>query len=460
MKITVLFRTSPAVWAAPVALALPLLYYLGPGHPPADNLGYAPEITSYPLRFAYPFAYAVASALAAWVSRGLRQAGMWEMNHARSRYRIAAQALLPVVALAWMMLTLPLVAALSAEGVWPTWDSVSPLVVGMIVCVEHAIIGFTVGRWVPKAIATPLLAVVTWAAVAFTVTVDAPWVRHVSGAFPEQLMFGEAPAWEALWPHVAFTGSIAAALMVGWLPIRRRAVAAATVLALAAAGVTSTYEAVKGYNYTPPLKTYAVTMECGHTGRTAVCMPEQTAGALPQAVEATQGVLADFVAVGVSLRPKTVIDTLPEGRFATPSTASTWRVPLTASTGRDDATFAVAVAATGMNCPSPDPLLRRVVIAWAAHVTGTTRSWERLRATIARALIRGTGGWGEKLITGGDAGPAGGQGTGRLRSAGVGEVEQPLGPPVVLLPERGGPRPGVFRLEVALLLPKLPRSDK
>ncbi|MER7001299.1 hypothetical protein [Streptomyces sp. NPDC000410] len=383
MKITVVFRTSPAVWAAPVALALPLLYYLGPGHPPPGNLAYAPEITSYPLRFAYPFAYAVTSALAAWVSASLRQAGVWDMNNARSRYRVAAQALLPIVALAWTMLALPVLAALTVEGVWPTWDSVSALVVGMIVCVEHAVIGFAVGRWVPKVIAAPVLAVVTWVAVAFTVTVDSPWVRHVSGAFPEQLMFGEAPAWGALWPHVAFTGSFAAALIVGWLPVRRR-VAAVAALALAAAGVSSTYKAVKNYDYTPPLKTYAVTMECQDAGQTAVCMPEQTAGALSQAVKATQGVLSDFAAAGVPLRPETVIDTLPEGRFATPSTASTWRVPLTAATDRDDAAFAVAIAATGMNCPSPDPLLRRVVIAWAAHVTGTTPSWERLRAAIDR----------------------------------------------------------------------------
>lgn len=384
VKITVLFRTSPAVWAAPVAIALPLLYYLGPGHPPADNLGYAPEITSYPLRFAYPFAYAVTSALAAWVSASLRQAGVWETNHARSRYRIAAQALLPVVVLAWTMLALPVLAALRVEGTWPTWDSISPLVVGMIVCVEHAVIGFAVGRWVPKVIAAPVLAVVTWVAVAFTVTVDAPWVRHVSGAFPEQLMFGEAPAWGALWPHIAFTGSFAAALMVAWLPALRGVMAVAAALTIAVAGVLSTYEAVKNYDYNPPLKTYAVTMECRDAGQTAVCMPEQTAGALPQAVKATQGVLSDFAAAGVPLRPKTVIDTLPEGRFATPSTASTWRVPLTAATNRNDVAFAVAVVATGMNCPKPDPLLRRVVIAWAAHVTGTTPSWERLRATIDR----------------------------------------------------------------------------
>lgn len=385
MKLTTLFRSSPALWAAPVAVALPLLYYIGgPGHPPPDAFGFAPEITSYPLRFAYSFAYAVTSALAAWVSGTLRQAGIWHMNHARSRYRIAGQALLPVVALAWLMLILPAMVALAVEGVWPTWDSVSALIVGMIVCVWHAVIGFTVGRWVPKVIATPVLAVVTWVAVAFTVTADAPWVRHVSGAFPEQLMFGEAPAWGALWPHVAFTGSVALAMMVAWVPVRRRALPVAAALAVAAAGVTGTYEGVKDYGYNPPLKTYAVTMECGSTGRTKVCMPEQTATALPQAVAATRKVLAAFGEAGVPTSPKTVVDSMPEGRFYTPSTASTWRVPLTRATDRHDAVFAVTIAATGMTCSQPDPLLRRVVIAWAAHVTGTTQSWERLRKTIDR----------------------------------------------------------------------------
>jgi hypothetical protein len=385
VKLTTLFRSSPALWAAPVAIALPLLYYIGgPGHPPSDAYGFAPEITSYPLHFAYSFAYAVTSALAAWVSGSLRQAGIWQMNHARSRYRIAAQALLPVVMLAWLMLILPPMVALAVEGVWPTWDSISALVVGMIVCVWHAVIGFTVGRWVPKVIAAPVLAVVTWVAVAFTVTVDSPWVRHVSGAFPEQLMFGEAPAWGALWPHVAFTGSVALGLILGWMPVQHRALAVVAALAVSAAGVTGTYEAVKDYSYNPPLKTYAVTMECGRTGRTKVCMPQQTATALPQAVNATRKVLAAFGEAGVPTSPRAVIDSLPEGRFFTPPTASIWRVPLTMATERHDAVFAVTIVATGMNCSRPDPLLRRVVIAWAAHVTGTTQSWERLRKSIDR----------------------------------------------------------------------------
>ena len=385
MKLTTLFRTSAALRAAPFALALPLLYYLGgPGHPPAGGYGYAPEITSYPLRFAYPFAYAVTSALAAWTSGTLRQAGVWDMNHARSRYRIAAQALIPVVVLAWMMLILPPMAALAEAGVWPTWDSVSPLVIGMVVCVEHAVVGFTVGRWVPKVIAAPVLAVVTWVAVAFTVAMDTPWARHVSGAFPEQLMFGEAPAWGALWPHIAFTGSVAAALIVGWAPVRHRAVVWAAALAVAVAGITSTYEAVKDYGYNPPLKTYAVAMKCGHVGQTNICMPEQTAKALPLTVDATHTVLADLDRAGVPRHPETIIDTLPEGRFHTPSTAATWRVALTVAADRNDTAFAVTVAATGMYCPRPDPLLRRVVIAWAAHITGTTQSWQRLRTTIDR----------------------------------------------------------------------------
>ncbi|MFF1381890.1 hypothetical protein [Streptomyces sp. NPDC058308] len=390
MKFGTLLRVSPAAWVAPFALALPLLYYVGPGHPPpAETYGYAPTITSYPLRFAYPFTYAVVSALAAWASGALKQAHVWEGAYLRSRYHIAARALFPVLLLGWLMLILPAAVALIGKRVWPTWDSVSPLAAGLVVCVAHAVIGFLAGRFVPRVFAAPILAVVTWVAVAFTVTADAPWVRHVSGAFPEQLDFGEAPLWAAIWPHVAFTGAIAAGLLLAWAPVCQRAVAVATGSAVALAGLFGTYEMVKDYDYTPPLRNYAVTMRCDHVGTTRVCMPEATAHLLPEADKAVTRVLGDLRARGVSRSPQRVVDTLPEGRYATEPTETVWRVPLTMAIEREDGAFAVTVAATGMHCVRPDPLLRRVVTAWAAHVTGTTASWEKLRRSIDRQGVPG-----------------------------------------------------------------------
>ncbi|MFD3623433.1 hypothetical protein [Streptomyces sp. NPDC058698] len=384
MKLGTLIRTSPALWVAPFALVLPLLYYAGPGHPPPDAQGHAPTITSYPLRFTYPFAYAVVSALAAWTSGTLRQARVWESGYVRSRYHIAARAVFPAALLGWMMLILPPAIALTVAGVWPTWNSVSPLVAGLVVCVAHAVIGFMAGQFVPRVIAAPVLAVVTWVAVAFTVTADAPWVRHVSGAFPEQLDFGEAPLWAAVWPHMAFTGALAVGLFTAAAPVRRRILAVVTGAAVTVAGMAGTYEMVKGYDYSPPLRNYAVPMRCEATQRTQVCMPQATSDMLPDAVQAVSRVLDDFRAAGVARNPERIVDTLPEGRYATASTASVWRVPLTVAIEHQDGVFAVAIAATGVRCARPDPFLRRVVIAWAAHVTGTTASWEEMRRSIDR----------------------------------------------------------------------------
>lgn len=386
MRLATLIRTSPAVWTAPVSIGLPLLYYLvGPGQPPADNYGYAPTITSYPLMYTYPFAYAVASALGVWVSGTLRQARVWEMNHTRSRYRIAAHSLAPVVGLAWLTLIIPPTLALARAGVWPTWDSVSPLVVGMIVSMEHTVVGFAVGLRVPRIVAAPLMAVGTWVAVAFTITVDAPWVRHVSGQHYEPLEFGEAPVLAGLWPHVAFTGSVALAIALLWVPTRHVAITYLTAAVVALGGTVGTYEAVKNNSYNPPLRNYAAAMTCSKAdGKVNVCMPSVTSRDLTVATQAVDDVLTDFRRAGLSRTPKEVIDTLPEGRVSTPSTASTWRVPLTLAAEHNDLRFAVALAATGMTCSQPDPFLRRVVMAWTAHLTGTNASWQKLRVSIDR----------------------------------------------------------------------------
>ncbi|MFG2228289.1 hypothetical protein [Streptomyces sp. NPDC048644] len=328
--------------------------------------------------------------MAAWESGTLRQAGVWEMSTTRSRFQIAAQSLVPVVLLAWAMLIVPVGTALLMEGVWPTWLSLRPLMMGLITIVSHAAIGFAVGRWVPKVVSAPLLAVATWVAVAFTVTVDAPWLRHVSGEFPEQLMFGEAASFAALWPHVAMTGSIALAVALLWTPTRQAWLPPALSLCVLVGGTVGTYTAVKDYGYNPPLLTGETDMSCVHAmnGGPQVCLPQVTASHLPQAAEDTEQVLTSFREARVDRYPKLITDTLPDGRFAKPSNESTWRAPLTLAAQRNDLKFAIVLAAVGLDCSRPDPFLRRVTIAWAAHITHTQDSWKAFQARIDRGTSR------------------------------------------------------------------------
>ncbi|MFF3946782.1 hypothetical protein ACFYYN_18385 [Streptomyces sp. NPDC001902] len=384
MRLATRLRTSSALRVAPFALALPLFYYVdGSGNPPFNAYGYAPTVLSYALAFCYSFAYAVASALGAWEAGSLRQGGIWELAPFRSRTAIAAESLAPVVGLAWLMMLTPAGLALIDAGVWPSPVSLGPLAVGLMVSIGHAVIGFCVGMKVPRTICAPLLAVTVWILVAFSRAVDVPWPRHLSGQQTEPLMFGETFSFAALWPHVAFTGSLALAACVLWM--RRRAVALVVAAAVALLGTISAWAAVKDWDFNPKLNTQQVSTRCisgGSGSALSVCMPSVTSAALPNARSETLKVLQDFDAAGVPRHPDFVTDTLADGRFSIPSTDKAWRVPLTEAAEQGNLRFEITLRAIGFTCSRPDPDLRRLSMAWAAHVTGTTDDWEKLRLRI------------------------------------------------------------------------------
>ncbi|MGP3952178.1 DUF7224 domain-containing protein [Streptomyces sp. 7N604] len=384
MRLGTRLRTSSALRAAPFALALPLFYYFnGSGQPPFDPYGHAPTITSYALAFATSFAYAVASALGAWEAGALKHGGIWQLAPFRSRYRIAAESLAPVIGLAWLMVLVPATLALARAQVWPTVASLGPLGVGLIVSVAHAVIGFAIGLKVPRTIASPVLAVMVWILVAFSRAMDSPWPRHLSGQHAEQLMFGEAATLAGLWPHVAFTGSLALAACLLWL--RSRLVAVVTALVVAAVGTTGAWAAVKDWDYNPKLAIGQTSIRClpSEPGSgLRVCMPAATSSALPDVRREALSVLEDFRSAGVRRSPSLITDNLVYGRFAVPSTERTWRIPLTKAAKSKQLRFQIVLKTVGFTCSRPDPALRRSAIAWAAHITGTGGDWEKMRQAI------------------------------------------------------------------------------
>ncbi|MFF3886505.1 hypothetical protein [Streptomyces sp. NPDC001914] len=332
--------------------------------------------------------YAAASAVSAWESGTLRKAGVWEMLATRSRLSIATQSLIPVVLLCWIALIIPPAISLAGEGVWPNWLSLRPVFMGLIVVVCHAVIGFTIGTKVSRVLAAPLLAIGVWIAVAFSITVDTPWVRHVSGEFPEQLMFGEAAAFSALWPHVALSGSIAAALALLWSPLRRVWISISLSTIIALSGTLGTYLAVRDYGYNAPLITGAAQMSCAKATEShpTICVPEAADQYLPEATQFASKILADFQKAGIKRRPSLITDSLPDGRFSRPSTRSTWRVPITLAAQEKDLEFAMVVSAVELPCGRPDPYARRTTLSWASHITSTQEAWEKYRNHIDRGI--------------------------------------------------------------------------
>ncbi|MFD5574920.1 DUF7224 domain-containing protein [Streptomyces cadmiisoli] len=324
----------------------------------------------------YAFAYAVASALAAWESGRLREAAVWDLAPARSRYRIAANILFPALALAWFMLFLAVALRLIQEGVAPTLDSVRPLLLGVLLCLAHAVIGFTIGLHVPRLLAAPLVTVMTWVLVAFSVTSTQFWYRHVSGQRTDSLAFGEIVPFSSLAPHLLFTGSIAMAALLLWMPIRHGIIRACLATSVAIAGMSTAHGMVERWGPHDPVLSGQAPVQCFGKAP-AVCMPKVSAGRLPAVRKQVDSVLSDFRAAGIEASPTFIIDSLADGRRHVGSTPSTWRVSLTHGTKAGNVRYLLVNAAVPFSCVTPDPKLRREALLWAATIAGEGEAYAK-----------------------------------------------------------------------------------
>ncbi|MFD7298524.1 hypothetical protein ACFV9W_35030 [Streptomyces sp. NPDC059897] len=379
------FRTnlsaSSARWAAPFALGLALFYYFGNGlsvMPSAEH--YAPALASTSISTVYAVAYAVAAGLAAWESGRVARSGVWLLAPARSRYRIALNALTPALLLAWLMLCLPVALALGSAGTLPTLPSLGPLVMALLLCCAHSAIGFAIGMRLNPVIAAPILAVVVWVAVAFSWATDTFWLRHVLGQYPTDMDYGEAASLSSLLPHILLTGGLALAVALWWLPIRYAALRAVLCVAVAVGGPALAHRMTADWGPNPPLLTGQVDMRClGKSPR--VCMPEETSPAdIARVRRESVAVLTALSEAGVPAKPAVITDRIVDGRFGRPSTDRVWRVSLTDAVRQNGVRYRLLAAAVRFPCSRPDTEEARPAMLWAAAVTGQADVYQRRMA--------------------------------------------------------------------------------
>jgi hypothetical protein len=379
MKFSTTLRSGGVRWAAPAVLLLTLLYYLvGETAPLSTYYHYAPSIVAEPLKTLYALAYAVAAALSCWESGRLRSARIWALAPARSRYRIAANVLAPVIVLSWTVLLLPPTISLLRSATMPTFDSLRLPVTGMMLCVAHAVLGFAVGCWIPRVIATPILAVADWITVAFTRAVLPYWPRHVSGQFGS-VGFGEVPSLVTAAAPLLLAGGIAAGLMVLWLPYGWRVLRVAVAATVAVGGVLGAYRTASDWSATPPLTAGNVAMTCAGSAP-RMCVPEFNARYLPQVQHDTAkalGVLRD--ARATSARPRLITDSYVDGRLQKASTDTVWRMVLTHPVQSGDAVYQVVVRSLHFRCKQVDARTAHSVWLWAATKTGQQKAYEKRR---------------------------------------------------------------------------------
>ncbi|WP_159037280.1 DUF7224 domain-containing protein [Streptomyces specialis] len=387
MKFSTRLRVNSALWALPLVAGITILYFFKGFVPDfrthEGEPGYAPTVTSFVLSSYYALIYATASSLAAWESGRLRKDGVWLLAPARHRFRVAAQAVLPVVLLAWLVIAAVVTMALIRQGTAPTLPSLTLPALAMTVASAHVVIGFAVGLIVPRLVAAPLLAVGVFYCVAASWSYEPFWLRHVSGQFPVSLEYGELPTLDSVVPHILFTGSIAVGLAVMLAPRqdpRRRVLRTALGCVIAVTGTVTAQRVTADWDYNPPLSANNVPVRCAGT-TPAVCLPEDLSGDLDAIRDEVDATLSELRDAGIGTpNLESVSDSSASGRYAPSSTERTWWFSIADSYRSGTIRLALVTHAVTFPCERPDPVFSRAATLWAATVAGAEHlylDWQR-----------------------------------------------------------------------------------
>ncbi|MFB7501880.1 hypothetical protein ACFC09_45845 [Streptomyces sp. NPDC056161] len=393
MKTLTCLRTSAAAWIAPVCIAVVTFYFFkairdDPAYSEMrDGLEWAPTIVDAAVAPFYMFAYPIAAALGSWEAGRLKQGGVWALAPARSRFRVAAHALLPVLATGWLTLTLPVVMGLIDIGVWPSIASLNPLLMAMAVVVAYIVIGFAIGSRFNRVISAPLLLVCVFYLVGWSATNNPAWQRHLSGKMSGGVMIGEEIPWSTLAPHILFTGAIAAALAIAWIPTRlawQRIVLRTAAVLAAAVTMVSCLRTVQGWDpyFAPRVAGHVPTRCAGETPR--VCIPDGTGASPAAAAKEIRDSFQRLDKAGVTVHvPESIEDTLGTGRVAARSTDRHWHMPVSKqwhNGGGELLRLSVVLHEVRFACRFTDVVNSRSAKLWAATVAGADKpyiAWQK-----------------------------------------------------------------------------------
>jgi hypothetical protein len=382
VRLSTSLRSSSALWAAPFVLGVVIFYYVVATQETVSeqDFGYAPTLVSAALLPMYAFAYAVPASLAVWESGRLAKGAVWHLAPARSRFRVALGVLAPVIGLAWLMPLSSVGLALAQGGALPTPESLLPLLLAMLLCVAHAVIGFAVGRHLPRVVAAPLLGALVWIVVATSWTNQVFWWRHILGQYPEQLGFGETATASSILAHLLPATGLAAAVALLWSPIRQLVLRLLLATALTVACGTGAYALTADWGPRAPVSVSATRMACAGTAP-RVCMPESTAGDLPAVQAEVVESLDELSVAGVLTQPPAIVtDTLGADESPRTSDQETWRVALTSGEREGHVGYLIVRAAVRFPCEWPEPFTSRLVLLWAAEKTGEVPVLDQLLA--------------------------------------------------------------------------------
>ncbi|MFF8446499.1 hypothetical protein ACF06Q_02230 [Streptomyces leeuwenhoekii] len=332
------------MWTAPLWVGIVVFYFFHALHleDAYDEVIHgplwAPQQVARALFYFYAFAYAITCGLAVWEGGRLKEDGVWTLVPGRSRFRVAADTLAPVVCAGWLILALPVAMRLIETRLVPTAQALAPLLLGMGLVMAWAVMGCALGQFTPRLISAPLSAVVVYYLITKTGQVDPVWLRHVSGAPDTSLAFGEQYRALTLLVPFLFTASVAVAVAVWWLPaaraVQRGARAAAGVAAMTVMVLCAHAASGWGYGNGPVSAGHAPDLCAGTAPRVCVA----ATGGAQNRLDEIRGEIARSITtlrrVGVNVAvPATVSDSLLTGRHKKRSNQTEWWLPLSHQAG-------------------------------------------------------------------------------------------------------------------------------
>jgi hypothetical protein len=360
-------RRSPVIWLAAPVLVVAFLFAGGAvDYKGSDFGGYT---VFWTCRAALGVTGGLA-ALAAWEAGRLRAGAVWRLAPGRGRYRIGADALRPVLALALAADAAALANAARLVGAGPRTEDAAAVAVVLAVQGGLIVAGFGLGTVLPRVVAPPaaLIGVTLWLAV--PATLGTPWVRYLNGMFNDPPTVTDDLAPRVLVAPVLVAGGVVAAVLLASLPLRGRLLRAGVAVACLAAGAVPAQALVADSGYATPMVPRTGAQRCLGDAP-PVCVPEELSDTLPRLRAAADQALPRLASAGVA-RPERISYASQNAHLD----ANSWRIYVQSPLSAEQALVSVssAVVPAPPRCPAlpddyprPDP---RPLTGWLLLVAG------------------------------------------------------------------------------------------
>ncbi|MFG2490481.1 hypothetical protein ACGFSD_05340 [Streptomyces caniferus] len=312
MNVKALLRTSSATFlAAPVLVFTFFVAYSSGNLAQYDNR-HPPTVSAAAFQ-ALIFAAATVAGCGAWEAGRLRQSGIWDLAPWRSKYRIAAQRLSLPVALGVAVMMVMTVMRFVQASVFPDAASLPAVVIGLLLPIPYAVIGFAIGN-VSRSpvICAPLVMAGTWFFIGYAGnnSTDIPgtlWLRHATAYTMSSPEIDQVISPVALLVPVVFTCAVAGAATLLWGPWRSATRIALAGL-LAVSGLATSCAVASSWGYRTPMTTSALAEKCSNLAGVNVCVPELYQDMLPRVQTTASSIVERLHRAGVPA-PKKVTHT-------------------------------------------------------------------------------------------------------------------------------------------------------